>query len=64
MLFAEDSQIRLKISVIPILLTFMLLSGSTKSVSKQQTQLIIQLQGCRKVQKSGGTSIICNNLSI
>ena len=36
-LFAESSQILLKISVIPILLTFI------KSVSKQPTQLIVEL---------------------
>ena len=40
-LFAENSQILLKISVIPILLTNV--SGSTESVSKQPTQLIVQL---------------------
>ena len=40
-LFAEKSQILLKISIIPILLTF-ILSGSTSSVSKQPTQLIVQ----------------------
>ena len=42
-LFAENSQILLKISVIPICLTFHLF-GSTLSVSKQQTQLIIRLK--------------------
>ena len=41
-LFAENSQILLKISVIPILFTFMYF-GSTKSVSKQPTQLIVEL---------------------
>jgi hypothetical protein len=40
-LFAENSQILLKISVIPILLT--LKSGSTEIVSEQPTQLIVQL---------------------
>ena len=40
-LFAENSQILLKISVIPILLTFIYLVCSTSSVSKQPTQLII-----------------------
>jgi hypothetical protein len=39
-LFAENRQILLKISVIPILSTFMYLSGSTESVGKQPTQLI------------------------
>ena len=39
-LFAEHSQIHLKISVIPILLTFMCLVAM-ESVSKQPTQLII-----------------------
>ena len=42
-LFAEDSQIHLKISVIPILFTFMHLVNNTKSVSKQPTQLIVEL---------------------
>ena len=42
-LFAENSQILLKISVILILLTFMYLSGSTAFVSKQPTQLIDEL---------------------
>ena len=42
-LFAENSQIFLKISVIPILLTFMYLSSGTKSISKQPTQAIVQL---------------------
>ena len=41
-LFAENSQILLKISVIPILFNFHV-SGSTKSVSKQPTQLIVDL---------------------
>ena len=41
-LFAENSQIHLKISVIPILFKFHL-SGSTYFVSKQPTQLIVQL---------------------
>ena len=40
-LFAEYSQILLKISVIPIFLTFMY--GITESVSKQPTQLIVKL---------------------
>ena len=41
-MFAENSQILLKISVIPILLTFIYLV--TLSVSKQSTQLIVQLK--------------------
>ena len=35
-LFAENSQIILKIFVTPILLTFMYVSGSSESVHKQQ----------------------------
>ena len=46
-LFAENSQILLKISVIPILLTNFHLSGSAYSVSKQPTQLIIAAHNCR-----------------
>ena len=42
-LLAENSQILLKISVIHILLTFIYLVSSTSSVSKQPTQLIVQL---------------------
>ena len=41
-LFAENSQILLKISFIRIFLTFMYLVA-LKSVSKQPTQLIVQL---------------------
>ena len=41
-LFAENSQILLKISIIPILLTFVYLVA-LESVSKQPTQLIVQL---------------------
>ena len=42
-LFAVNNQILLKISFISIILTFMYLSDSTKSVSKQPTQLIVGL---------------------
>ena len=42
-LFAENSQILHKISVTPILLTFMYVSGSPEFVSKQPTQLIVKL---------------------
>ena len=42
-LFAENSQILLKISIIPILVTSMYVSGSTKSSSKQPTQLNVEL---------------------
>ena len=41
-LFAENSQILLKISVIPILLTYMYLVA-LESDNKQPTQLIIEL---------------------
>ena len=41
-LFVENSQILLKISVIPILLTFIYLVA-LKSFSKQPTQLIVEL---------------------
>ena len=44
-LFAENNQILLKISVIPILINFHL-SGSTLSVSNQPTQLIIAAHNC------------------
>ena len=40
-LFAENSQI--VFNIIPILLTFMYLVNSTESVSKQPTQLIVEL---------------------
>ena len=42
-LFAENSQIHLKFSVIPI---NFYVSGSTESVSKQSTQLIIVAHIC------------------
>ena len=42
-LFAENSQILLKISVIPILLTLMYVSGSTKFVSKQLKLMFLVL---------------------
>ena len=42
-LFAENSQIHLKFSVIPI---NFYVSGSTESVSKQPTQLIIVAHIC------------------
>ena len=45
-LFAENSQNLLKISVIPILLTLIYVSGSTESISKQPTQLIIVAHYC------------------
>ena len=42
-LFAENSQMLLKIYVIPILWPFMYLFGSTESASKQPIQLIIEI---------------------
>ena len=45
-LFADNNQILLKISVIPILLTFVYLVFSTWFVSKQPTQLIIAAHNC------------------
>ena len=42
-LFEENSQMVLKIYVIPLLLTSMYVYGSTKSVIKQPTQLIFEL---------------------
>ena len=45
-LFAENSQILLKISVIPILLTFIYLVALNLLNSKQSTQLIIAEHNC------------------
>ena len=45
---SEKSQILLKISVIPILLTFIYLVA-LKSVNKQPTQLIIAAHNCHKI---------------
>ena len=42
-LFAENSQILLKVSVIPIILTSMYLVALNLLVSKQPTQLIVEL---------------------
>ena len=51
-LFEENSQTHLKIYDIPILFTFMTVSGSTESVSKQPTQLIVKLNSSLR-QKLG-----------
>ena len=45
-LFAENSQILLKISVIPILLTFIYLVALNLLNGKQPTQLIIAAHNC------------------
>ena len=59
-LFPENSQILLKISVIPILLTFNHVSGSAKSVSKQPNQLIVELNS--SLLQKFGTKVMTNKL--
>ena len=59
--FTENSQILLKMSGIPILLTFMYVSGSPESVSKQPTQLIVELNS--SLQQKLGTIVILNHFS-
>ena len=54
-----NSQILLKISVIPILLNFMHLVCIIKSVSKQSTQLIVELNSSLW-QKLGTMKLWCN----